>query len=256
MFALLLRDHDVIAVRGVGLRPLTTGNVRGNRGASTSFTCAARVRSSVHSRRARSRQATSKMPGPTVSSHRGPSARVPGSSWFAAAPRTLRRRARGGERWRPQPREGVRDRRLVEAVRLDVRVVAGPAARIWHTEQAGPAAFGDRGDEGEPAGVYERHGSRRRRPTRWNEPARDESDEGPRLVERRNGLGESGTDRLHELEAATAQDRQQVSRNATGALGFLRCGAGRRAAIRGSCRTVRAARTRRRMGCRARKSLH
>ena len=39
----------------------------------------------MRSRLAQSRQATAKMPGPTVSSHRGPSASVPGSSWTAGS---------------------------------------------------------------------------------------------------------------------------------------------------------------------------
>ena len=85
MFALLLRDQDVIAVRGVGGSGHSPVAMCAATAASMSFTCAARARSSVRSRRAQSRQATANMPGPTVSSHRGPSARVPGSSRIAGS---------------------------------------------------------------------------------------------------------------------------------------------------------------------------
>jgi hypothetical protein len=83
MFARDFRDHDVIDDRdggGSGHSPVATNAATE---ASTSFTRAERARSSVRSRLAQSRHATWKMPGPTVSSHRGPSASVPGSSWTA-----------------------------------------------------------------------------------------------------------------------------------------------------------------------------
>ena len=52
---------------------------------STSFTCASCARSPVRSRRDQSWHATANMPGPTVSSHRGPSASVPASSVTAGS---------------------------------------------------------------------------------------------------------------------------------------------------------------------------
>lgn len=106
MFARDFRDHEVIAVRGVG-----------GSGHSPVATC------------------------PVVAGHRedaGSDGQLP--------PRALRERAglladggqhRGGrvdelgrgERRGPQPDHRVRDRRLVEAVRLGVCGLAGPAAR-------------------------------------------------------------------------------------------------------------------------------
>lgn len=58
MLALLLRDQDVIAVRGVGGSGHSPVAMWAATAASTSFTCATRARSSMRSRRAQSRQAT------------------------------------------------------------------------------------------------------------------------------------------------------------------------------------------------------
>ena len=134
MFALLLRDHDVIAVAasGPGHSPVA---MYAATAASTSFTRAERARSSVRSRLAQSRQATANMPGPTVSSHRGPSARSRAPRGPRAASRPPRRPSPGRERRGPQPAAVSGTSSPARSCRGHrwCRWACGP---IWHIEQA------------------------------------------------------------------------------------------------------------------------